>query len=779
MSTAPRSGQTASHWGRYEIVTDGAEVVQVHGAHEDPDPSPIGDNYVGSLRHRARVLRPAVRRGWLDGGPGSTRRRGGDEYVEVSLDEAVELCATELERVRREHGNEAIFGGSYGWGSAGRFHHAQSQVHRFLSAIGGYTRSLNTYSHAAEEVVLPHIVGNREWFLRSLPRWSQIAEHTDLVVAFGGLPRGNVQVNPGGLGSHQNAAWQTGSMRAGVRFVVVSPSRDDTASELGAQWMPLRPNTDTAMMLAMAHTLLVEGRYDRHFVHACCAGFDRVAAHLRGEDDGVEKSAAWAAEICDVAAETIVDLARQLASCRSLVTLSWSLQRQHHGEMPYWAGFALAAMAGSMGKPGGGVGTGYSSIHNAYVHDRVSVAAALPSLPNSVPDFIPVARISDMLLDPGGAFDYDGSRSSYPDIRLVYWAGGNPFHHHQDLNRMLRAWQHPETIVVHEPYWNAMAKHADIVFPVATSLERDDLAMGLGDPWLVAMQQVAAPPEGVRTDYDVFARLARRLGAGQRFTEGRTADEWVRELYERSVRTCAEMGIELPSYAEFRRRGQIELPLSWDGPVAFEELRADPARHPLETPSGKLELYSETVAGFGYDDCPGFPTWLEPAEWLGGSLARAYPLHMVSAQPEHKLHGQLDHGAASMAAKVQSREVVWMARADAVARGFDDGEVVRVFNERGACLAAVRVTEGLRPGVVRLATGAWYDPLTPGEIGALDKHGNPNVLTPDIPASKLSQAPSAHTCLVEVERFDGPLPPVTAHDPPRLARQPPAASTSE
>src|SRR5699024_3188978 len=203
-----REGYTTSHWGSYRVATENGEVTDVSGVKHDPDPSPIGQNYVGILRDSNRIRQPMVRRGWLENGPGTTERRGQDDFVAVSWDKAFQLIADEMQRVRHTYSNEAIFGGSYGWGSAGRFHHAQSQVHRFLNTLGGYTRSVNTYSHAAEEVILPHLVGDRAWFQRYVPRWSEIAEHGQFVLAFGGLPRRSVQINPGGVGAHTNGLWQ-------------------------------------------------------------------------------------------------------------------------------------------------------------------------------------------------------------------------------------------------------------------------------------------------------------------------------------------------------------------------------------------------------------------------------------------------------------------------------------------------------------------------------------------------------------------------------------------
>ena len=135
----------------------------------------------------------------------------------------------------------------------------------------------------------------------------------------------------------------------------------------------------------------------------------------------------------------------------------------------------------------------------------------------------------------------------------------------------------------------------------------------------------------------------------------------------------------------------------------------------------------------------------------GRAKAERFKLHLLSNQPKLRLHSQLDNGPVSRAAKVQGREPLWINPDDAAARGISDGDVVRVFNDRGACLAGAVVTDAISPGVTLLQTGAWYDPDTPGRVGALDRHGNPNVLTLDKGTSKLAQGPSSQTALVEVE----------------------------
>jgi biotin/methionine sulfoxide reductase len=392
----------------------------------------------------------------------------------------------------------------------------------------------------------------------------------------------------------------------------------------------------------------------------------------------------------------------------------------------------------------------------------------LPQGMNPIKTPIPVARIADMLENPGGRYEFNGKTCAYPDIRLVYWAGGNPFHHHQDLNRFVRAWRKPETIIVNEQYWNATAKMADIVLPATTMLERDDIGSTSRDRFMIAMKRMIDPVGEARDDYEIFGALAERLGAKEAFTEGRSASAWLRHLYDVSRERAHGFGIALPSFEAFWAEGYVEIPPPDEAPVMLGRFRADPQAHRLPTPSGKIEIFSETIASFGYDDCVGHPAWFEPVEWLGSPLAQRYPLHLISHQPTTRLHSQYDHGAVSLDSKTRGRETALMHPEDAAARSIRDGDVVRVFNDRGACLAGVRLHEGLRRGVFVLPTGAWYDPLVPGEPGSLEKHGNPNVLTLDKGTSKLTQGCSAHSALVEVELFEGELPRITAFEPPVL-----------
>jgi biotin/methionine sulfoxide reductase len=752
----------SSHWGVFSArMREGR--LEVRPYENDPDPNGIIENFPEALRHRARVARPMVRRGWLENGPGADGRRGRDEFVPMSWSAVLDLLGKELARVRDGFGPGAIFGGSYGWASAGRFHHAQSQVHRFLNvACGGYVKSVNSYSSGSSQVLIPHIIGDYEGVTKRNVTWDQIAAHSEIVVAFGGMALKNSMVSGGGVSQHVERGAMKRAAERGCDFVLVSPLRADLPDEAKAEWLSCIPGSDTALMMGIVHTLVVEGRHDRAFLERYTVGWPIFERYLLGETDGQPKDAVWAAGHTGVATEAIITLARRLSGKRALIVVSHSLQRAEHGEQPVWMGMVLAAALGQIGLPGGGYNYALGAI--AYYGRRFN-AVPVPTFPqgkNGVRDFIPVARIADMLLHPGETYRYNGESRTYPEIKLVYWAGGNPFHHHQDLNRLRKAFARLDTLVVHELAWTATARHADIVLPCTMTLEREDIGGSSNDPLLVPMHPVIAPFGEARDDYVIFADLAERLGAREAFTEGRNVRQWLEHLYEPTRAGLEAMGLPAPSFAEFWKGEGARLPQQADDGGYLRAFRNDPMAHPLPTPSGRLEVFSEVIAGFGEADCPGHPTWLGAAYVPDETT----PYVLVANQPRTRLHSQFDFGGHSGASKHRGREVATMHRDDARLRGISEGDIIRLFNERGACLAAVTLTDGIRRGVIQLPTGAWYDPVDPEEEKPLCVHGNPNVLTRDIGTSALAQGCTGQLTTVQVQRFDGNLPPIQAYDPP-------------
>lgn len=623
-----------------------------------------------------------------------------------------------------------------------------------LNLAGGYTGHVDTYSIAAGPVILRHTLGSDQACGGQANTLDTIGEHTETLLVFGALSPRTAQNEAGGIGAHALEENLRRIRDRGVRVVHVSPLRDDLPEWMGADWWPVLPNTDAALMLGLAGEIVKAGQHDVDFLQRYCSGADIFLAYLRGDVDGQVKDAGWASAITRLEREKIEQLAKTLVATRSMITVSWSLQRAHHGEQPFWAALGLAAVIGQIGLPGGGVGYGYGSLGGVGSAFGIAKSPAISQLQKPIDSFIPVARITDMLLSPGETFTYQGATRTYPDTRLVYWAGGNPFHHHQDLNRLMQAWERPETIVVQDPMWTATAQRADIVLPATSSIERNDLAGNRRSDFILAMQKAIEPVGQSRSDYEIFRGIADKLGVEAAFSEGRNEMDWVRHLYEECRNDAAErFNHAMPSFDEFWATGYARVPVK-SNHTYLEAFRQSPQLNELKTESGRIVLGSKLLGTLNYEDCRAHPAWLEPAEWAGTEMGDR-KFHLISHQPTGRLHSQLETGGSSRSHKRNGREQARLNPADAETLGIRDGDTIRLWNDRGACLATAALTEAVRPDVVVLPTGAW---LTPHGNSGIDISGNPNVLTLDIGTSQFSQGCSAHTCVVSIECYAGTVP---------------------
>jgi len=495
-----------------------------------------------------------------------------------------------------------------------------------------------------------------------------------------------------------------------------------------------------------------------------------------------------------VEASVIKMLAKEFASKRTMLMGGWGFQRAHHGEQPHWMLITLASMLGQIGLAGGGFGCAYhysdggvpapaAATGNALSNNGSQGAVAGADAPAASPGLtgmsvnskvdgpwkqrkihvIPVSRIVECLENPGREILFDGKKLTYPDLKMAYWAGGNPFHHHQDRNRMIKAWQKFETFVVNECFWTATARMADIVLPATTEQERNDITKSHTNSYIFAMKKAVEPAGEAMDDFDIFVNILRRFSAAEvlAFTEGKSKMEWIRSFYDASYEKAKKSGVAMPAFDEFWEKGfvKFETPESAKNFIKYKTFRDNPVTNRLGTPSGKIEIFSRKIAGYGYKECKGHPTWFEPMEWLGSSVAKEFPLNLVSPHPKYRLHSQLNNTWLRDLEEVQGREPIWMHPKDAAKRGIQNGDVVRIFNKRGQVLGGAVVTEAVMEGVVRMQEGAWYDPKEPGKIGSLCVHGDVNVLIADIPTSELAQGNQA-TALVEIEKFKGELPPI-------------------
>ena len=336
--------------------------------------------------------------------------------------------------------------------------------------------------------------------------------------------------------------------------MVIDPLRTETARTLKAEWVPIRQRTDTAMMLGIMHTLHAEKLFDRKFLDEYTVGFDRFERYLTGTDDNTPKTAQWASAICGIPAENIQALARRMAKSRTMIMAGWSIQRQRNGEQAHWMLVTLAAMLGQIGLPGGGFGFSYhyasggspTASGGTLAGITAGAAASGPEwLQGGGTNTIPLARVSDCLLNPGKTISFNGRTITYSDIKLLYWSGGNPFGHHQNTANLVRAFQKPETVIVNEVSWTATARMADIVLPATTPYERNDLEMGgdYSNRYLFPMHKIVEPVAEARNDFDIFAAIADKLGYKDKFTEEIRADSGsrrstARRSPSRSVWAC-------------------------------------------------------------------------------------------------------------------------------------------------------------------------------------------------------------------------------------------------
>ena len=657
-----------------------------------------------------------------------------------------------------------------------------------LNLHGGYVDVLGDYSTGASQVIMPHVVGTLEVYEQQTA-WPVVLESTDLIVLWGAdLVKSNRigWLPPDHYVFSALKELVASQKKRKIDIICIDPLQTDTARYLGAEWIAPRPSTDVALMLGIAHTIYTNRLHNQQFLDTYTVGFDNFLDYLTGKADGQPKDAHWAAKITDIDADRIKKLAHQFTSGRTMLMSGWAVQRQDHGEQVHWMLVTLASMIGQIGMPGGGFGLSYHYCSggsptstdpglggiSATPSAAGSGSSATPWLQHAALAF-PVASVTDMLMHPGKTIDYNGKKLTYPSVKLVYWAGGNPFHHQQQLNTLLEAWRKPETIIVQDFFWTATAKFADIVLPAAMEPERDDIEE-VGDysgRYIVAMKRVVPPQGQARTDYAIFSEISRRLGFEKAFTEGKDEMAWIESFYVAAGKAATAQHASIPAFADFWKTGYVEFPIPQAATkfVRYADFRANPSLHPLGTPSGRIEIYSPTIASYKYDDCPGHPTWLSPAEWLGSPLAEQYPLHLLSPHPKDRLHSQLNNTILRESYEIGGREPMWIHPDDAKARGIKNNDVVRLHNARGQILAGAVITNRIRRRCVAVFEGAWYDPEKPGTAGSICKHGDANVLTLDKPTSKLARGNCANTTLVQVERFVATAPAVTAFDLPTMA----------
>ncbi|NOH34613.1 molybdopterin guanine dinucleotide-containing S/N-oxide reductase [Vibrio chagasii] len=772
---------TAGRMGPMLCEVKDGKLVSTTNALAQTVPNSLQTTGPDQVHTKARVKYPMVRKGFLNNPSAPTGVRGDDEYVRVSWDEAYKLIHEQHMRIRKENGPESVFAGSYGWRSSGVLHKAQTLLQRYMSLAGGYSGHLGDYSTGAAQVIMPHVMGSIEVYEQQTTH-PVVLESSDVVVLWGMNPLNTLKI-----------AWSSTDCsgleffhqlkKSGKTIIAIDPMRSETIEFFGdaVQWIAPRPMTDVAMMMGIAHSLVKKGKHDVEFLNKYTTGYDKFEAYLMGKEDGVEKTPAWAEAITGVPAKQLELLADIFSQNRTMLMAGWGIQRQQYGEQRHWMVVTLAAMLGQIGLPGGGFGLSY---HYSNGGNPTRDAGVLPAISASIGggssagndwavsgavNSFPVARITEALENPGQTYMHNGHELTFPDVKMIWWAGGGNFTHHQDTNRLIKAWQKPELVVISEIYWTAAAKHADIVLPITTSFERNDMTMtgDYSNQHLVPMKQVVEPQGEARNDFDVFADMSELIKAGGRdvFTEGKDEMAWLKGFYDEAQKAGKKARVRMPKFGKFWDDNQlIEMKFNKKAAqfVRHADFRKDPVMNPLGTPSGKIEIFSKTIEGYKLADCPAHPTWIEPTEFFG--KAKGDELQLMTAHAAHRLHSQFNYAKIREEYAIGNREPISINVEDAKARGIKTGDLVRAYNERGQVLVGALVTDGIKQGAVCIHEGGWPD--LDKETG-LCKNGGCNVLTLDIPTSRLANGCAANSALVKIEKYTGPALELTAFVPPK------------
>ncbi|MFA6165460.1 MAG: DMSO/selenate family reductase complex A subunit [Gemmatimonadaceae bacterium] len=694
-----------------------------------------GRAYLRRQYHPDRLTHPLKRIG----------KRGEGKFAPITWDEALDLVAREMQRVTATYGNSALFV-PYGTGSYNQLNGSQT-ARRLMNLFGGCLGIHNSYSWAAINTATPYVYG-------TLQTGNQRQDwlNSKYILMWGW--------NPAEMRDGTNSDYFVKLAREnGARVVCIDPRHTLSASSLADEWIPIRPGTDAAMMTAMAYVMITEHLVDDDFIRTHCVGFDRTQMpsecddaesytdYVLGVRDGIAKSPEWAEPITTVPREIIARIAREYATAKPAVLYQgYGMQRRAYGEQVVRAGCVLAAITGNVGIAGG-CASGLANqvpdapFWNVFPVGENPVAAAIPVFLWTEA----VLRGASMTSDDGiiGADRLDN------DIKLIYAVASNVLiNQHANVNRSARILQDEsrvEFIVVQDQFLTPSARFADVILPACTQFE----TWGVEDGWkygdeVILMPQLVEPLGQTKSDYRICAQLAERLGIGEAYTEGRDEREWVEWCLDRYRATRFP---DLPSLDDFERLnlGVYAKPVTKPA-VAFEAFRADPEAHPLDTPSGKIEIFSQRLHALNRpDEIPAVPKYVQEWESPFGPEAAQYPLQVMGHHTLHRVHSTHDNNDWLAEAFPQR---LFMNPVDAAARGIADGDRVKVYNERGATIVPCRLTNRILPGVVDLPQGAWW---SPDEAG-VDQAGSVNVLTSER-WTPLAFGTAQHTVMAQVEKI--------------------------
>ncbi|WP_411754573.1 DMSO/selenate family reductase complex A subunit [Serratia sp. (in: enterobacteria)] len=685
-------------------------------------------------------------------------KRGEGKFKRISWDEAFDLIGANLQRIIKEYGNEAIYL-NYGTGTLGgtvarSWPPLNSPVARLMNCVGGYLNHYGTYSTAQISCAMPYTYGGGDGNSIS------DVENSKLVVMFGNNPA-ETRMSGGGITYQLEQARE----RSNARMIIIDPRYTDTAAGREDEWIPIRPGTDAALVAGLAHVLISEELVDQPFLDKYCVGYDEKTlpagapanghykAYILGQgQDGVAKTPQWASQITGIPADRIIKLAREMGSAKpAYICQGWGPQRHANGEQTARSIAMLPILTGNVGISGGNTGAREGSYSLPFER--------MPTLENPVKASISVFLWTDAIeRGPEMTATSDGVRGKEKldvPIKFIWnYASNALINQHSDINKthtILQDEKKCEMIVVIDNHMTSSAKYADLILPDCTASEQMDFCLdgytsNLG--YVIFASQAIQPRFECKTIYEMCREIASRLGVEAQFTEGRTQEQWLRHLYDKS----REKLPELPEFEVFQQQGIFKKMDPRGHFVAFKDFRNDPVSNPLKTPSGKIEIYSARLAEIAQtwhlptgDIIDPLPVYAPGFENYNDKLSEKYPLQMTGFHYKSRVHSTYGNVDVLKAACLQE---MWINPIDARRRNINNGDLVKIFNDRGEVHIAAKVTPRIIPGVVALGEGAWYAP----DENKIDHGGSMNVLTTQRP-SPLAKGNPQHSNLVEVTKI--------------------------
>jgi anaerobic selenocysteine-containing dehydrogenase len=788
-------------------------------------PSPYYITYKKRVYSENRVRYPLKRIDWDPKGERNPQNRGKSGYVRISWDEAAQLVADELLRVKEKYGMSAVLSEADMHGEGKHVAPSHGCANRLLSLLGGYTVQMRNqdswegWSWGAKNVWGSEPVGE---MMPAGNLWPDIAEHCDMLLFWGSDP----EVTPVGFDGYMASRLSYWLHSMGIKYVFIDPALNYSGSCQADKWIPVLPNTDAALHLAIAYMWLTEGTYEKEYVETHAVGYEPFFDYVLGKEDGIPKTPAWAAEKCGVPEWTIKALARDWAKKTVSVThgnggpgirgpfasepgrlepillgmrglgkpgvhqvkwLEWNLFSKDY-PMPY-QGMAtpVLPMRAEIVRPPRAVIDRDGAMREANLerlrekNEREKGRYKLSELAQTIEELaalcktteippqqsIPKCLIHDAIINGHvewwGLYSFCGpaaeqwTKHEYPapgcsKLHMIWTDSPCMVTCWNDGFRFVKALRSPdiECVVAQHPWLENDCYLADIILPVATKFEMEDISDDTGGGVLTSVfhEYPACPPVGESlNDFDCVAAVAKKISNDvyMAYTGNEKSIERVIELFWQGSGVA-----HLDTDDEFHKKDMFVIPADPDvrkRPAGLYEFYKDPSKMPLTTPTGKLEFTSTDIQKHFPDDPerPPYPKWVEKSalhdERLGGERAKKYPLLCMSNHGRWRFHANLDDitwNREVETMKIRGKdgyqyEPAWLHPSTAKERGIGHGDIVKVFNERGTVLCAAYLTERLIPGVVYVDHGSRFDPI---DAETLDRGGAINLITPTAITSK-------------------------------------------